>query len=154
MIQERFYELQPYLKGVKLAGNYTMVESILKSNWKIDSILDDDEKIGVKPGKESEDNKGYINYLLYSEEKTIDELINALEIVVNTNIENEQKQALLRSKVEELKRMFEDKSLDELKGLKFSSEMDVTLKIKKPEPEQIIKEGEDPKKTNVVTEKI
>jgi hypothetical protein len=53
---------------------------------------------------------------------------------VNTNIENEEKQALLRSKVEELKRMFEDKSLDELKGLKFSSEMDVTLKVKKPEP--------------------
>lgn len=151
MIQERFYELQPYLKGVKLAGKYTMVESILKSSWKIDSILDEDEKIGVKPGKESEDNKGYINYLLYSEEKTIDELIDALEVVVNTNIENEQKQALLRSKVEELKRMFEDKSLDELKGLKFSSEMDVTLKVKKPEP--TIKEVESPK-TDVTTEKI
>ena len=151
MIQERFYELQPYLKGVKLAGKYTMVESILKSSWKIDSILDEDEKIGVKPGKESEDNKGYINYLLYSEEKTIDELIDALEVVVNTNIENEQKQALLRSKVEELKRMFEDKSLDELKGLKFSSEMDVTLKVKKPEP--TIKEVESPK-PDVTTEKI
>lgn len=141
MIQERFYELQPYLKGVKLAGKYTMVESILKSGWKIASILDEDELIGVKPGKESEDNKGYINYVLYSEEKTIDELIDALEVVVNTNIENEQKQALLRSKVEELKRMFEDKSLDELKGLKFSSEMDV------------IKEVESPK-TDVTTEKI
>ena len=154
MIQERFYELQPYLKGVKLAGKYTMVESILKSGWKIASILDEDELIGVKPGKESEDNKGYTNYVLYSEEKTIDELIDALEVVVNTNIENEQKQALLRSKVEELKRMFEDKSLDELKGLKFSSEMDVTLKVKKPEPPtQIIKEGENPQ-INVVTEKI
>ena len=72
MIQERFYELQPYLKGVKLAGNYTMVESILKSSWKIDSIIGEDEKIGIKQGKDSDDNKGYTNYLLFSEEKTID----------------------------------------------------------------------------------
>jgi glutathione synthase/RimK-type ligase-like ATP-grasp enzyme len=68
------------------------------------------------------------------------------------NIEIEQKQALLRSKVEELKRMFEDKSLDELKGLKFSSEMDVTLKVKKPETLQIVKEEEISK--NGVTEKV
>ena len=32
----------------------------------------------------------------------------------------EEKQSLLRSKVEELKKMFEDKSLDELKNLKFN----------------------------------
>jgi hypothetical protein len=67
----------------------------------------------------------------------------------------EQKQTLLRSKVEELKKMFEDKSLDELKGLKFSSEMEVTLKVNKPEPPptKVVKEEELPK-TNGVTEKV
>lgn len=149
MIQERFNELQPYLRGVKLAAEYSVVECILKNTWKIDGIIT--EGIQYKSGKESEEHKGYVSHMFWGED-SIDNLINALEVVVNTNIEIEQKQALLRSKVEELKRMFEDKSLDELKGLKFSSEMDVTLKVKKPETLQIVKEEEISK--NGVTEKV
>ena len=133
MIQERFNELQPYLRGVKLAGEFSVVECILKNTWKIDGVIA--TGIQYKSGKESEDHKGYVSHMFWGED-SIDNLINALEVVINTNIENEQKQALLRSKVEELKKMFEDKSLDELKALKFSSEMDVTLKVKTPEPQK------------------
>ena len=149
MIQKRFNELQPYLRGVKLASQYSIIECILKSTWKIDGIVT--EGIEYKSGKESEDNKGYMSYMFWGED-SIDNLVDTLEFIVNTNIEMEQKQTLLRSKVEELKRMFEDKSLDELKGLKFSSEMDVTLKVKKPEISQIVKEEEISK--NGVTEKV
>ena len=154
MIQKRFNELQPYLRGIKLvsdkSGQYSVVECILKNTWKIDGIIA--EGIQYKSGKESEEHKGYVSHMFWAED-SIDNLINAFEVVVNTNIEMEQKQALLRSKVEELKRMFEDKSLDELKGLKFSSEMDVTLKINKPEPTKMVKEEELPK-SNGVTEKL
>ena len=54
-----------------------------------------------------------------------------------------------------LKKMFEDKPLEELKSLKFSSEMDVTLKVNKPEPTstKVVKEGET-YKSNGVTEKV
>ena len=93
---------------------------------------------------------------MFWSEDSIDVLIDTLEHVVNTNIEIEQKQALLRHKVEELKRMFEDKSLEELKGLKFSSDLDVTLNPKnKPQPPvtQMVKEGEKPS-NNVSTEKV
>lgn len=155
MIQERFNELQPYLRGVKLAGQYSIVECVLKNTWKIDGMIG--EGIQYKStGKESEDFKGYIGYMFWSED-SIDNLVDTLEHVVNTNIEIEQKQALLRNKVEELKRMFEDKSLEELKGLKFSSDLDVTLnhKSNKPQPPQtqVIKEGETPT-NNVTTEKV
>ncbi len=149
MIQERFNELQPYLRGVKLASQYSIIECILKNTWKIDGIIA--EGIQYKSGKESEDYKGYVSHMFWGED-SIDKLVDALEFVIDTNIEMEQKQALLRSKVEELKRMFEDKSLDELKGLKFSSEMDVTLKVKKPETSQIVKEEEISK--NGITEKV
>lgn len=157
MIQERFNELQPYLRGVKLAGQYSIVECILKNTWKIDGMIG--EGIQYKSsGKESDDFKGYVGHMFWSED-SIDVLIDTLEHVVNTNIEIEQKQALLRHKVEELKRMFEDKSLEELKGLKFSSDLDVTLNPKnKPQPpaSQMIREGEDPrpKTDNVSTEKV
>jgi len=152
MIQKRFNELQPYLRGVKLAGQYSVVECILKSTWKIDTLTA--EGVQYKSsGKESEEHKGYVGYMFWAE-MPIDDLVDNMGLIVNANIEMEQKQALLRSKVEELKKMFEDKSLDELKGLKFSSEMDVTLKVNKPEPPtKVVKEGET-YKSNGVAEKV
>jgi len=42
--------------------------------------------------------------------------------VINHNLEIEEKERLLRSKVEELKRVFENKDLDELNKLKFTTE--------------------------------
>ena len=60
----------------------------------------------------------------------------------------------MMAKVEELKRVFEDKSLNELSGLKFTTEED-SLKLgtnmpghrkpPPPPPSQMIKEGEDPR---------
>ena len=154
MIQERFDELQPYLKGVKISDEFIIVESMIKPNWKIRDILPDDVEIQTK----EENRKDGLRYhMFYSKERTVDSMIDVLEMVINTNIELEQKQELLKAKVEELKKMFQDKSLEELMLLKFSSEMDVDLKVKKPEPpkSQIIKEGEDPKpKENVSTEKV
>jgi len=154
MIQKRFNELQPYLRGIKLvsdkSGQYSVVECILKNTWKIDGLTAE----GVQyesSGKESEEHKGYVNYMFWSE-MSIDDLIDNVELVINANIEMEQKQALLRSKVEELKKMFEDKSLEELKALKFHSEMDVTLKVNKPEP-KVVNE-EELHKNNGVTEKL
>ncbi len=153
MIQKRFNELQPYLKGVKLASQYSVVECILKNTWKIDTLTA--EGVQYKSsGKESEEHKGYVGYMFWAE-MPIDDLVDNMGLIVNANIEMEQKQALLRSKVEELKKMFEDKPLDELKNLKFSSEMDVTLKVNKPEPTstKVVKEGET-YKSNGVTEKV
>lgn len=154
MIQERFNELQPYLRGVKISGQYSIVECILKNTWRIDGIL---ESVKHKSFGESEEYKGYVGYMFWSED-SIDRLIDILEYIINTNIEIEQKQALLRSKVEELKKMFEDKSLEELKSLKFSSETDMALNSSsknKPETPKtvVIREGENPN-NNVSTEKV
>jgi hypothetical protein len=48
--------------------------------------------------------------------------------VIDYNLEIEEKEKLLKAKVEELKRVFENKSLDELSNLKFTTEED-TLKL-------------------------
>ena len=154
MIQERFEELHPYLKGIKISDDFVIVESMIKSVWKIRDVLPEDVEIQTK---EENRTDGLKYHMFYSKERTIDSLIDVLEMIVNINIELEQKQELLKAKVEELKKMFQDKPLDELMLLKFTSEMDVDLKVTKPEPpkSQIIREGEDPKpKNNVSTEKV
>ena len=88
--------------------------------------------------------------MFYSDKKSFDEIIDFVEEkVISHNLELEEKERLLRMKVEELKRVFENKNLDELNSLKFTTE-DQTLKLgtnKKPTPppSKLIKEGEDPR---------
>ena len=43
MIQKRFNELQPYLRGLKIADNFVIVEATLKDSWKVENILPEGE---------------------------------------------------------------------------------------------------------------
>lgn len=124
MIQKRLDLLKPYFKGIKVAENYRIVEVNLKNTW----VIPEDEEIQVQQ-KEVEKGQGMVYNMFYSDKKSFDDILNYVEDeVINHNLEIEQKEALLRAKVEELKRVFENKSLDELNGLKFTTE-DNTLKL-------------------------
>ncbi len=145
MIQNRLDKLKPYFKGLKVAESYRIVEFNLKRGWE----LPDNEEIKYQQ-KEVKDNGSFLYNMFYSETKTFDEILSFIEVeVINHNLEIEEKERLLRAKVEELKRVFEDKTLDELNGLKFTTE-DNALKLgsKKPTPppSKIIREGEKPTK--------
>lgn len=151
MIQDRLNRLKPYFKGIKVAEHFNIVEFNLKKEWLIQ------EKSGIDvQQKPSGDNKqaGILYNMFYSDSKTFDEILNYVEEeVIAHNLELEQKETLLRAKVEELKRVFEDKSLVELNGLKFTTEND-SLKLgtnmpghrkPTPPPSKMVKEVEDPR---------
>lgn len=124
MIQKKIDSLKPYFKGLKVAENYKIVEVNLKKSWEMEST----EDIGVQQ-KELKENPNFNYVMFYSENKTFDDLISHIEKeVINYNLEIEQKESLLKAKVEELKRVFETKSLDELNHLKFTTEED-SLKL-------------------------
>jgi hypothetical protein len=145
MIQKRLERLKPYFKGIKVAEHFNIVEFNLKKEWLIQ------EKSGIDvQQKPSGDNKqaGILYNMFYSDSKTFDEILNYVEEdVIAHNLELEQKETLLRAKVEELKRVFEDKSLVELNGLKFTTENDSlklgTNKKPTPPPTKMVKEGEE-----------
>lgn len=125
MIQSRLDELKPFFKGMKVAEHFRIVEFNLKRGW----LIPDNEKIDVQQ-KEIKENNGELLYnMFYSESKTFDEILTFVEEdVISHNLELEQKEELLRVKVEELKRVFEDTSLVELNSLKFTTE-DNSLKL-------------------------
>lgn len=149
MIQEKLNKLKPYFKGLKVADNYRIVEFNLKSTW----LVEEDKFIELqqKPIKES---SSILYSMFYSDKKSFDDIIDFVyERVIKHNLELEQKEELLRAKVEELKRVFEDKSLNELNGLKFTTEND-SLKLgtnmpghrkPTPPPSKMVKEVEDPR---------
>ena len=124
MIQNRINKLKPYFKGLKIAENYRIVETHLKDTW----VIEENQNIEVqsKPIKES---RNVLYYMFYSDKKSFDEILDYIEDkVIKPNLESEQKETLLRAKVEELKRVFESKNLDELNNLKFTTE-DNLLKL-------------------------
>ena len=126
MIQERIDKLKPYFKGLKVADNYRIVEFNLKNTWVIEES--DDIELQQKKIKES-DNVLYS--MFYSEKISFDDILDYVENgVIRYNLDLEEKEQLLMMKVEELKRVFEDKDLDELNSLKFTTS-DPTIKLGK-----------------------
>ena len=124
MIQKRLESLQPYFKGLKVAENYNIVEFILKKSWEVEET--DDIQVSQKDVKESASS---LYTLFYSDTMSFDDILDYIEEkVINYNLEIEEKERLLKAKVEELKRVFETKSLDELNHLKFTTEGD-SLKL-------------------------
>jgi hypothetical protein len=132
MIEESFNKLTPYLKGLKKTDNYRMMEVNLKSTWKIP------KKEGIESKTKSlEGNSNLIYNLFYSESVSFDDMIDWLKSdVIDYNLEIEEKERLLKAKVEELKRVFETKNLDELNNLKFTTEEDVLRLSNKKEEVQ------------------
>jgi len=113
MIQKRSDILQPYFKGLKVAENYKIVELTLKRSWDVEH--NDDIMFNQKETKEGGNT---LYTMFYSETKSFDQILDFIEEkVINYNLE-----------VEELKRVFETKSLDELNHLKFTTEGD-SLKL-------------------------
>jgi len=120
MIQNRVNKLKPYFKGLKIAENYRIVEVNLKNSWNIQ----EDPNIEVQQ-KQIKESNNMLYTMFFSDKKSFDEILDFIEEkVINYNLEIEEKEKLLRMKVEELKRVFEDKNLDELNNLKFTTEND------------------------------
>lgn len=118
MIQNRIDSLKPYFKGIKIADDYKITEFNFKKDWSIPQ--NEDIEMQQKATKES---NNILYTMFYSKNKNLDEILDFVEEgIIKRNLEIEQKEELLRMKVEELKRVFEDRSLTELNNLKFTTE--------------------------------
>lgn len=125
-IQQRLNKLKPYVKGMRFVNTTSVVDVQLKENW----TINESKNILVKRGK-SEENY----FMFYSEDETIsfDDILDHVESIINTNIENEKKLELIKIKIEELKRHFETKSLEVLRTLKFEFDELVPTSLSKEE---------------------
>jgi hypothetical protein len=125
MIDNIFKTLDPYLRGVKKADNYCVVEVNLKPSWLIPQ----------HPSIENQNKPTKINgityYMFYSDKLGFDGIIEWLKNdVVEMNIELEQKEDLLKSKVEQLKEIFENSSLEELQKMDFGTSKELRNPLK------------------------
>jgi hypothetical protein len=125
MFQEKLNNLRPYITGLRFVKNMPVVDLILREGWDMfesDNIL----------YKLSTNNVNYFIVYPKNPEDSIDNILTHVENVIKYNIDKENKLQLLKVKIEELKMLFNDKSLKDLEKLKFIFE-----KVKEPTLEDV-----------------
>jgi hypothetical protein len=117
-----FYEFidktNKYLRSVRVLKNYVSFDMIFPDGWVL--LKKNPENIEVI---KNETNEGLVTSFVCEMKKDFIEVLEeTLDYIVKTNIEREEKERLFKTKVNELKNIFEKEKLDSLKSLKFDIE--------------------------------
>jgi hypothetical protein len=127
-----------YLKSVRILKNYVSIDMVFSSSWQM--IKNKPNGVEILQNEQG-DGSLVTSFVSLNEKEYIDILEKCLDEFIKTNIEREEKEKLFKSKVQELKNIFEKEKLENLKGLKFDIE-ELTKFL----------ENEEPKSTDRVAE--
>ena len=106
-----------YLHQLRRIEDYVVFDMYFPNSWKIlKKFVIEDKFVNMGPVDE-----GLIGMSFVSEtnEDNLNLTQNNIIGIINYNLEREQKEMLLETKINELKGIFEKQSLDSLKSLKF-----------------------------------
>jgi hypothetical protein len=133
MIYSQFInKTSKYLKSVRVLKNYVSLDMSFPTNW----VMLKNTPEGIEfLQNETQDGKFVSSFVCENKKEFLDIVEETLDFIIKTNIEREEKEKLFKSKVQELKSIFESENLDILKGLKF--DMEELTKLMSNEPEDI-----------------
>lgn len=135
MTIEEYFNSCPNLISFKKASNYKIIETAVKPTWKIPKADGIKANLGNK-------KDGLQEVFFYSENRSFDDLYSwFISSVMKPNVENEQKERLLKEKVEELKNIFQSSSLDDLKNLSFDTRLELDINNPEEVEEETLEEN-------------
>lgn len=105
-----------YFKSVRMIKDYVSFDMSFPKTW---SILKEHSKNVEIIKSDGNENNLIISFVLPIDEDNINKVEEVVESIIKYNIEKEEKERLFKSKVQELKGIFEKQKLDNLKTLKF-----------------------------------
>ena len=129
-----FSALSPYLQSVRKLKNYISFDISIPNTWKLPKKYIQEDK--VLEQQSTIENYRLISFVTEIREEDVEVLTTNIQKIIEYNIEREEKEKLLDTKVMELKTLFEKNSLSVLKTLKFDLKQP---KIKLQDDEPIIK---------------
>jgi hypothetical protein len=106
-----------YLHQVRKLEDFIIFDMYFPQNWKILKKFVIEDKF-VNMGTVDEGLIG-MSFVCETDEDNLNLTQNNIIGIINFNLEREQKEMLLETKINELKGIFEKQSLDSLKSLKF-----------------------------------
>ena len=106
-----------YLVSVRKLKNYLSIDIEFPTQWKIPKRFVDEDKI--MENQKMNENKRFFSFVVDFSETNLDKTIDNIKKIIAYNKEIELKEKLLKQKIEELKKIFEKKDLENLQNLKF-----------------------------------
>jgi hypothetical protein len=106
-----------YLHQIRKIEDYLIFDMYFPNSWKIPKKFVIEDKF-LNMGTVDEGLVG-MSFVSEANEDTLNLTQNNIIGIINYNLEREQKDMLLETKINELKGIFEKQSLDSLKSLKF-----------------------------------
>ena len=120
MIFSQFiHKTNKYLKSVRVLKNYVSFDMVFPNSW----VMFKNYPEGIEVlQNENQENTLITSFVCENKKSLIDILEDTMDNIIKTNIEREEKDRLFKSKVMELKSIFEHQGLENLKSLKFDIE--------------------------------
>lgn len=106
-----------YLVSVRKLKNYLSIDIEFPLSWKIPKRFVQEDKI-VENQKVTE-NTRFFSFVSEFDENNLNLTVENVKNIISYNKEIELKERLLKQKIDELKRIFESKNLENLQTLKF-----------------------------------
>ena len=114
---KEFKDIFDYLVSVRKLKNYLSIDIEFPLNWKIPKRFVDESKI--MENQKVNDTKRFFSFVSEFNEQDLEKTTLNIKNIILYNKEIEMKERLLKQKMEELKKIFEMKKLEDLQTLKF-----------------------------------
>lgn len=105
-----------YFKSVRVIKDYVSFDMSFPKTWAI--LKQHSQNVEIIKNDGDNDNV-IISFVTPIEEEGVNNVESTVDSIVKYNIEREEKERLFKSKVQELKGIFENQKLERLKTLKF-----------------------------------
>lgn len=116
-----------YLFSIRKLEKYLSFDIKFPSKWEIPKSIIDSTKVVENETKDID--KRFFSFVSDFSEKSIESIIHSIRSIIKYNKEREEKERLFKSKVNELKMLFDNTELDGLKQLTFELKDDGKLEI-------------------------
>jgi restriction endonuclease Mrr len=112
-----FKDIFNYLVSIRKLKTYLSIDIEFPITWKIPKRFVDEDKI-MENQKVNED-KRFFSFVSEFNQNNLDKTVQNIKNIISYNKEIEMKERLLKQKIDELKKIFESKNLENLQTLKF-----------------------------------
>ena len=112
-------KMEPYFHSIRKHKGFFIIDIKLPDDWRYKDItFEKKDVVGFKDNG-LKDGKRFLSFFSKQVEIDIENSVNTVLEVIESNKEREAKESLLREKMIELKKQFEQTDLDTLKSLEF-----------------------------------
>lgn len=112
-----FISLSPHLLSIRKVKDYLVFDFEIPSDWKIPKKFVQEDKFFEQESQN--EGERLFSFVSENNEESTNLIIKNLQGIIKYNVELQEKENLLQSKINELQTIFEKNSLKTLKTLKF-----------------------------------